>query len=125
MTGNTLAERRQQKRFTINGKALAYYRTHSPKIAEIIDISSRGVALSYVGSAETVNQKLKLEMILPDSTRFMEKMPCKTISDCQIDPGMDENLGTRRCSAQFADLSGDQRAKIACFIKDYCWRVTK
>jgi len=120
-----LTNRRQRERFRINGRAFVYYETHAPKIAEIIDISTEGVAFSYVGSAETVNQKHYLEMILPDSTRFMEKLPCKTISDCQIDSGMDEGLGTRRSSVQFSDLTDDQRAKIACFINDYCWRVPK
>ena len=120
-----LAERRQHERFRINGRAFVYYETHAPKIAEITDISTDGVAFSYVGSAESVNQQIKLEMILPDSTRFLEKLPGKTISDCQIDSGMDASLGTRRCSVQFGDLTKDQRGKIACFIKDYCWRVSK
>lgn len=120
-----MTNRRQHERFRINGRAFVYYETHTPKIAEIIDISTGGVAFSYVGGAETVNQKLGLEVILPDSTRFMEKLPCKTISDCQIDTGMDEGLGTRRCSVHFSDLTDDQRAKIACFINDYCWRVPK
>jgi len=120
-----LTDRRQHERFRINGRAFVYYETHAPKIAEIIDISNGGIAFSYVGGAETVNQKLSLEIILPDSTRFMEKLPCKTITDCQIDPGMDASLGKRRCSVQFENLSDDQRAKIDCFMNDYCWRASK
>jgi len=120
-----LVDRRQHERFRINGRAFVYYETHQPKIGEITDISNDGVAFSYVGGAETVNQELRLEIILPDSTRFMEKLPCQTISDCQIDPGKGESLGKRRCSVQFANLTDDKRAKIACFIKDYCWRVRK
>jgi c-di-GMP-binding flagellar brake protein YcgR len=120
-----LDDRRQHKRFKINGRAFAYYETHSPKIAEITDISTEGISLSYVGSSETVNQTLELEIIPPDSARCMEKLPCRTVSDCQIDAGMDEGLGTRRCSVKFADLTEDQRAKVQCFIDDYCWRVSK
>jgi len=120
-----LTNRRQHERFRINGRAFIYYEAPTPKIAEIIDISTDGVAFSYVGRAEPVNQNLSLEVILPDSTRFMEKLPCKTISDCQIDSATDQGLGTRRCSVQFENLADDQRGKIECFINDYCWRVSK
>lgn len=120
-----MTDRRQHERFRINGRAFVYYETHAPKIAEITDISAGGVAFFYFGSAETVNQGLSLEVILPDSTRFMEKLPCKTISDYQIDFDMDESLGKRRCSVEFEPLTNDQRAKIQCFINSYCWRVSK
>ena len=120
-----MTNRRQHERYRIQGRAFVYYETHAPKIAEITDISADGIAFSYVGSAERVNQPLSLQMILLDSTRFMEALHCKTISDCPIDSGADDRLSKRRCSVQFTDLTEEQRAKIACFIQDYCWRVPK
>ena len=120
-----LVNRRKYKRFKIDGRAFAYYETRSPKIAEITDISIEGVAFSYVGIAEKVNQPFELEIILPDSTRLMEKLPCRTVSDCKLVSGMDDGRGTRRCSVQFSDLTDDQRVKIEDFIENYCWRVSK
>jgi c-di-GMP-binding flagellar brake protein YcgR len=120
-----LTDRRRHERFRINGRAFVYYENRGPKIAEITDISTGGIAFSYVGIDESINQELSLEVILPDSTRFMDKLPCKTVSDCQMDLDQDEGLGKRRCSVRFSDLTQDQQAKIASFIDDYCWRVPK
>ena len=120
-----MADRRQNERYRTNGRVFAYYETHSPKIAEIADIGTHGVAFSYVGSAETINQPLDIEIILPDSTRCMNKLPCRTVSDCQIVDGLDGHLGTRRCSVAFTDLTDDQRAMIENFIEKHCWRVRK
>jgi c-di-GMP-binding flagellar brake protein YcgR len=120
-----LVDRRRHERFKINGRAFVYYETHSPKVAEIMDISTDGVAFSYVGSTERLNQPLQLEIIVPDSTGFMEKLPCRTVSDCQVCAETDESRGTRRCSVQFADLTDAQKAEIECFIENYCWRVSK
>jgi len=118
-------DRRQHQRFKVEGRVFAYYETHSPKIAEIADIGKGGVAFSYTGVPEALNEDLNLEMILPDSTRFMEKLPCRTVSDAEIVSGSDGGLRTRRCSVRFEGLTESQKAKIDCFIDDYCWHVSK
>ena len=117
-----LKDRRRHERFKVEGRVFAYYETYSPKIAEITDIGKGGVAFSYTGIPEAVNQGLELEMILPDSTRFMEKLPCRTVSDHENGDGRPE---ARRCSVCFEDLTENQQAKIDCFIENYCWRASK
>jgi hypothetical protein len=117
-----LKERRRHKRFKVEGRVFAYYETYSPKIAEITDIGEGGASFSYTGIPEALNRPLELEMILPDSTRFMEKLPCRTVSDSEIGDGGPK---TRRCSVRFEDLTENQKAKIDCFIENYCWRVSK
>jgi hypothetical protein len=64
-----MAERRQHERLEIKGKALASYRTHSPKVAEIIDISQQGLAFSYVGSTESPNSSFEIDILFPDRTQ--------------------------------------------------------
>ena len=90
-----MAERRQHERLEIKGKALAYYRTHSPKVAEIIDISQQGLAFSYVGSTELPNSSFDIDIVFPDKTDYVEAVPCQYISDCEVDPGTGNCIGTR------------------------------
>jgi hypothetical protein len=80
-----MAERRQHERLEIKGKALASYRTHSPKVAEIIDISQQGLAFSYVGSTESPNSSFEIDILFPDRTDYVEGISCRSISDCEID----------------------------------------
>ena len=120
-----LAERRRHERFRIKGKALAYYRTHSPKIGEIMDIGSGGLAFSYMGSAELANSAFKLEIMFPDRTDYLDELPCEAVSDCMVDSRTGDCAGTRRCGVRFGDLTKVQEAKIASLIENNCWRVNK
>jgi hypothetical protein len=120
-----LADRRRYERYRIKGKALAYYRTHSPKIGEIIDIGSGGLAFSYIGSAELPNSSFDLEVMFPDRTDYLERLPCSAVSDCQLAAETCGRAGTRRCGVQFGKLNDRQKAKIASLIESYCWRVEK
>ena len=120
-----MADRRKHERFRIKGKALAYYRTHSPKIGEIMDIGSGGLAFSYMGSAELPNSTFELEIMFPDRTDYLDALPCKAVSDRMAESGAGECTGTRRCGVLFGELTDDQRAKLERLIHGFCWRVTK
>jgi len=112
-------ERRRHRRFKVDGRAIAYYRTNSPKVAEIIDISPGGVALSHVGGAEAPDSRFELEIVFPDRTDYVDRIPCVAVSDCRID----SESRTRRCGASFGKLTGQQQAKIQTFIDTFCWRA--
>jgi hypothetical protein len=120
-----LADRRRHERFRIKGKALAYYRTHSPKIGEIMDIGSGGLAFSYMGSAELPNSTFDLEIMFPDRTDYLDALPCKAVSDRMAESETGERTGTRRCGVRFGDLTEAQETKIASLIENNCWRVEK
>lgn len=120
-----MADRRRHERFRIKGKALAYYRSRSPKIGEIIDIGSGGLAFSYIGSAELPKNTFELEVIFPDSTDYLDRLPCSSVSDCETAGEGCGEVGKRRCSVRFGELDKDQKDKIASLIESYCWRVEK
>jgi hypothetical protein len=121
-----LADRRRHERFRLKGKALAYYRTHSPKIGEIMDIGSGGLAFSYMGSSELPNSTFELEIMFPDRTDYLDALPCKAVSDLVVDGGTGQcAAGTRRCGVRFGDLTKDQKSKLASLIENYCWRIKK
>ena len=120
-----MADRRQHERIEINGKAVAYYRSHSPRVANIIDISQQGLAFSYIGSTEPLNSSLKIDIVFPDRTDYVEALPCRCISACEIDPGTGNCIGTKRYSLEFLELTSHQRAKIESLIEDFRWSVSK
>lgn len=114
-------ERRRHRRFKVHGPAIAYYRTSSPKVAEVIDISAGGVALSHVGGPEAPDSRFQLEIVFPDRTDYVDNIPCVAVADCRMDPGS----RTRRCGASFGQLTGRQQAKIRAFIETFCWRTER
>ena len=120
-----MAERRIYERLKIKGKAVAYYKTHSPKVAEIIDISENGLAFSYTGSRELPGSSFEIDIVFPDRTDYVEGIPSRYIADCEIDPGTGDCIGTRRCSVQFGEITDDQRAKLECLMHNFCWRISK
>ena len=120
-----MADRRKYARYRIRGKALAYYRTHSPKIGEIMDIGNGGLAFSYMGSAELPDSTFNLEIVFPDRTDYLDRLPCKAVSDCIVMGERGESSGTRRCGVRFGDLTKAQKVKITTLIENYCWRVEK
>ena len=109
-----IKERRQHRRHRVKENVFTCCRMHSPKVAEIVDISEGGLAFSYVGKAGSSDEFLELDIVFPDGTDYIDKVPCKTVSDRAV--GADK----RRCGAIFGKLTGDHRAKLDYFIRHYC-----
>jgi len=107
-------ERRKYRRFKVNGNVLACCRPYSPKVAEVIDVSTAGMAFSYVGREGSANDLIELDIVFPDGTDYVSKVPCETISDA------DMGEGVRRSGARFVELNEEQRAKLDFFIQNYC-----
>ena len=115
----TTTERRQHERYGVNQKVYTCCRLHSPKVAEVLDISNTGLAFTYVGRAGPSDESLELDIVFPDGTDYISKVPCTTVSDLALQADM------RRCSVQFGKLSRDQKTKLDFFIRNYCSSISK
>ena len=112
-------ERRQYERYQVNENVFTCCRLRSPKVAEVVDISEGGLAFSYVGKVGPSNEFLELDIVFPDGTDYISKVPCETVSE----RALGENR--RRCGAVFGKLTRDHRAKINFFIQNYCSSISK
>jgi hypothetical protein len=115
---NTI-ERRQHERYQVTDNVFTCCRLRSPKVAEVVDISEGGLAFSYVGKAGPSNEFLELDIVFPDGTDYISKVPCKTVSELAL------GAEKRRCGAVFGKLTGDHRAKLDFFIHNYCSSMSK
>lgn len=115
---NIRDERRKYKRYKVNGNVLACCTRHSPKVAEVIDVSTAGMAFTYVGREGSSDDLIELDIVFPDGTDYVGKVPCETISDA------DMGAGVRRSGAKFIELTEDQGAKLEFFIQNYCVQDT-
>jgi hypothetical protein len=114
-----LFERRRHKRFQVTTGSCAYCRSCPDKVGQIIDVSRRGLTLSYVTHKDQLSSPLELDIVLPNGSVYLNKLPCRTISDFNTDDGTSIKFGTRRCGVEFGDLTDDQKFALNHFIQHY------
>jgi hypothetical protein len=88
-------------------------------VGQIIDVSQRGLAWSYVTNKDEVFSPRELDIVLPDGGVYLNKLPCRTISDFDTDDGTTIKFATRRCGVEFGDLTDDQEFALNHFIQHY------
>ena len=93
---------------------------HSTTLGRIVDISTDGLAFTYVGGEQSLNVSSQLEIIWGDCSSRLKKMPFEIISDSQTAPKADFTcLEMRRCSMQFGKLTPTQRRQLTNFIENH------
>jgi hypothetical protein len=115
---NDMIERRKYERYQVNENVFTCCRLRSPKVAEVVDISQGGLAFSYVGKVGSSNEFLELDIVFPDGTDYISKLPCKTVGERALGDNK------RRCGAVFGKLTSDHRAKLKFFIQNYCSNIS-
>ena len=126
--------RRTHKRFKVKDGAFAVLFQNSSKLGQIIDISLAGFSFRYSDSQFMDNDRdgqaflyhdrqKKLEgfsdfdIFLVDSGIYLDRIPCKIISNFEIDDQESPNSVTmKRCCIQFDDLIPEQISDLEYFI---------
>lgn len=99
--------------------SFAYFRSYPDKVGQIIDVSPRGVALSYVTNKDDVFSPRELDIVLADGSLHVNQLPCTTISDFDTDDGTSIKFATRRCGLEFGDLTDEQKFALNHFIQHH------
>jgi hypothetical protein len=136
-----IISRRSHKRFKVNDGAFAVLYQDSSKLAQIIDISPAGFSFRYSDSQFIDNdrsgqaflfhddrQQLKdlsnFDIFLVDSGIYLDRMPCKIVSNFEVEEPESPNLvNMRRCCIQFDGLVPEQISDLEYFI-DNCTQDT-
>jgi hypothetical protein len=122
MTDSTIpAERRQDKRIQIEGRADAVlFGPTSTKGIQVVDISKGGLAFRYVNGQKPSSGMFEIDILWDHIDFNLIKLRLRTVSDYQIPNGF--LLGVipvRRCGAQFVELTKDQVFQLEDFVENY------
>jgi hypothetical protein len=131
-----MTSRRTHKRYNVKDGAFAVLFQNSSKLGQIIDISVAGFSFRYSDSQFIDNDRdgqaflyhdnrkqmegfSKFDIFLVDSGIYLDKIPCKIISDFEIDDqDSPYSIPTKRCCIQFDELVPEQITDLKFFIKN-------
>ncbi len=114
-----LVERRKHKRFSVSKGAFVALRPHYVKVGQVIDISTRGLAFTYMADEKRPNRSFELDMFLADQAFYLQEVPFRTISDFHSDGIPFSSIEMRRMGVQFGNLTEAEKAKLVYFMDNY------
>jgi len=83
-------------------------------------MSREGLAFRYIAGHERPNGALELEILLGDHSFYLDKIPFKTISDCETANEVPfSSIKMRRSGVQFGDLTPNQISQLEYFIQNH------
>jgi len=83
-----------------------------------VDSDRDGQALLYSGRQHLVEGLTEFDIFLVDSGIYLERIPCKIVSEIELEEGDDlASIATKRCSVQFDKLAPKQVSDLADFIE--------
>ena len=112
-------ERRRYKRFQAESGAFVVPKASKRRIWQILDISRGGLAFRYIPFGEEIMESSELEILTRDTLFFLEKIPYRSISECDIHEEHLSNYQLKRHSVQFGDLTNNQISRLEHFIQNH------
>lgn len=128
--------RRIHTRYKVKDGAFAVLYQNSSKLGQIIDISMAGFSFRYSDSQYMDNDRdgkaffyhdhqgrlenlTAFDIFLVDSGIYIDRIPCKIISNFEIDEQESSNsISMKRCCIQFDELVPEQISDLAYFIEN-------
>lgn len=111
-------ERRKLRRCRPETTAFVVLKTqHTPFVCRLIDISTKGLAFSFLPSPEGLFDVQQLDIMLPHPVCHMQNIPFKLVSDSEINIGSAKGFATKRCGVEFKDLDQAQNARLNCLVE--------
>ena len=101
-------ERRKHERLQIQHGAFVILKSYDNKVGRIVDISLDGLTFIYHTSGDGSVMATQLDIFVAGSPIHMNKIPCRTISDFEIDSDIHRSMIIRRCGVQFGTLNQGQ-----------------
>jgi len=114
-----VVERRRHKRFKVQGGAYARFGSHFDKTGQVINISMGGVAISYNGSNEPLNESSELDLFFGKISFCFTKIPFKTISDVVVNEALFNPIITRLRGVQFGQLTPLHASQLEYVIQNH------
>ena len=119
MNSKKITERRKHQRFKAREGSFAALKP-SQAVGEITDISKGGLAVHYALYDRDLEMPSEVMIIFTADRFHLKKIPCKKISDFQIEENPPfSSISTRRCGLKFGDLTEEQKSQLDYFLHNY------
>lgn len=82
---------------------------------ELIDISFGGLSFRYSAYEKLLRKPVEFGIIFGGETLYFDNIPLENVTDLPLDD--DGNI--RRCGMQFGELSQEELARLARFIREH------
>jgi len=121
----TPVDRRKHERYLAERQTITMLWPASSIVGRVVDISIDGLAFRYLASEKPQDRSSGIEIMLPQDRFSSGILPFRTVSDQKTPSFFGTLVGKqeRRRSVEFGELTEDQRAKLASFIENYCWKI--
>jgi hypothetical protein len=113
-----LAKQGEKRRFNAPKDAFVALGPHYNRVGQIVDIDKDGLEFRYMAGKAPSGKSFELDIFLSDGDFYLEKVPCKTVSDVKTHASPYAPLNMRQCAVQFVELSPDQRSQLEYFIRN-------
>ena len=114
-------DRRKFKRYTVRDQIIAVFKPEPVKMAPIIDISMRGMAVSDGNYIIFDEIGPDLEIMSSDCSFYLEKVPFQFVTDIQdLEPRLAAADDHRVVRLKFGRLLGGQEAQLRYLIRHHC-----
>ena len=118
MTSRAPVERRQYRRYKPEASAFVVDKIRRVTlICRILDISPAGLAFSCRPSGERLSELCELDILLPHPVCYLQHIPFKLISHCEIDIGSAIGFATQRHGVKFGTLRQYQESYLNCLME--------
>ena len=114
------AERRRKKRFKAAEGAFAALVNHNSKLGQIQNISTAGLAFSYIADHGQTDDARELKIIIGNRGLYLDKIPFRKIFDFEIDNEYSfSSIKMRQIGLQFGELTAEQQNRLHDFIRKH------
>jgi len=104
---------RRCERYQVNDGLIALDSVYG----ELIDISFGGLSFRYNAYEKMIKKPVEFGIIFGGETLYFDNIPLESITDFPLEEG--DNGGTRRRGMQFGELSQEDLARLARFIREH------
>ena len=113
-------EKRKDNRFKARENIYVALVIDSTKVGQIMNISSGGLAFSYIGESVPIVDWYKMDIFLGRSRFYLKEIPFKIVSDFSIEnKNPFSTVLMRQCSGQFGPLTQEQKSQLDDLIANH------
>ncbi len=85
-------------------------------VGYVVDIGTGGLAFEYICNCRTMDTLTAISIGAPDDVLKMEAIPCKVVSDVELQDDLYSVVRMGRTSVAFGDITEAQKAGLARLI---------
>jgi len=112
-------EKREHKRFQAPPSAFVIYGPYFTSRAQIIDISTNGLAFRCPLAKRPSEGLFELDILFARGSFYVGKLPVRIVSHVVAPKRPFDAIPMRRCGLQFGELTRHQKSQVEYFVQNF------